>query len=224
MSWPARVVEEVAPFFATLALSPDPVFVTDRQNCIAFWNRKLQEILGYASEEVVGLSCAEVLQGCDVHGNRYCSRGCPVAQMAIRSESVRRFALQVRAKDGYSTAVDISILTLVLGQPGGFFLVHLLKPSDTVGLPSRDPSEPAALPRDPMQVVRESPDARARKLTAREVEILAMLAAGRPTPEIAARLGISNLTVRNHVQNILDKLEVHSKAEAVAFAFQKRLF
>ncbi len=70
---------------------------------------------------------------------------------------------------------------------------------------------------------RTSPDARARSLTEREVEVLAMLAAGQPTAEIASRLRISNLTARNHIQNILDKLEVHSKAEAVAFAFQKRL-
>jgi DNA-binding NarL/FixJ family response regulator len=50
-----------------------------------------------------------------------------------------------------------------------------------------------------------------------------MLAAGRTTPEIADRLHISTLTARNHIQNILDKLELHSKAEAVAFAFQKGL-
>jgi NarL family two-component system response regulator LiaR len=70
---------------------------------------------------------------------------------------------------------------------------------------------------------RESADARARKLTIREVEVLGMLAAGRTTPEIAERLHISLLTARSHIQNILEKLEVHSKAEAVAFAFQKNL-
>jgi two-component system NarL family response regulator len=72
-------------------------------------------------------------------------------------------------------------------------------------------------------VVRESTDARARRLTTREVEVLGMMAAGRTTPEISARLCISALTVRNHIQNILEKLEVHSKSEAIAFAFQKRL-
>jgi two-component system nitrate/nitrite response regulator NarL len=55
------------------------------------------------------------------------------------------------------------------------------------------------------------------------VEVLGMLAAGRTTPEIAERLHISQLTARSHIQNILEKLEVHSKAEAVAFAFQKNL-
>ena len=43
------------------------------------------------------------------------------------------------------------------------------------------------------------------------------------TPSIALRLHISRLTARNHVQNILDKLEVDSKAEADAFAFEKRV-
>jgi NarL family two-component system response regulator LiaR len=60
-------------------------------------------------------------------------------------------------------------------------------------------------------------------LTTREVEVIGMLAAGHTTPEIASRLHISILTARNHIQNVLEKLEVHSKAEAVAFAFQKRL-
>ncbi|MGZ7079300.1 MAG: response regulator transcription factor, partial [Thermoanaerobaculia bacterium] len=72
-------------------------------------------------------------------------------------------------------------------------------------------------------VARESSDVRIRKLTVREVEVLGMLAAGRTTPEIAERLHISQLTARSHIQNILEKLEVHSKAEAVAFAFQKNL-
>ena len=78
-------------------------------------------------------------------------------------------------------------------------------------------------PRPMLVAVRESPDARARKLTTREVEVLGMLAAGRSTPEISGRLHISSLTARNHIQNILEKLEVHSKAEAVAFAFQQRI-
>jgi len=57
----------------------------------------------------------------------------------------------------------------------------------------------------------------------RSLIVLGMLAAGRSAPEIGGRLNISTLTARNHIQNILEKLEVHSKAEAVAFAFQQRI-
>ena len=54
------------------------------------------------------------------------------------------------------------------------------------------------------------------RLTPRELEVLRQLASGTAGPEIAADLAISPVTVRNQVQNILVKLEVHSRLEAVA--------
>jgi DNA-binding NarL/FixJ family response regulator len=62
-----------------------------------------------------------------------------------------------------------------------------------------------------------------QRLTAREVEILRELAAGRTTGQIAASLGISPLTVQSHVKNILAKLGVHSKVEAVTLAWREGL-
>lgn len=58
-------------------------------------------------------------------------------------------------------------------------------------------------------------------LTAREVEVLRMLAEGLPNPEIAEKLAISLHTVRNHVQNILTKMQAHSKLEAVSIAVRE---
>jgi len=66
-------------------------------------------------------------------------------------------------------------------------------------------------------------DARVRELTTREIEVLGMLAAGQNATDVANHLGISPLTARNHVQHIFAKLEVHSKAEAVAFAYKMRV-
>ena len=60
-------------------------------------------------------------------------------------------------------------------------------------------------------------------LTAREKQILRCLAEGLATPDIARRLSISRVTVRNHVQNVLQKLDVHNKLAAVAFAHQHGL-
>jgi DNA-binding CsgD family transcriptional regulator len=221
--WPGAVPGDMTAVFGSLALSPDPVFVTDRHNRIVFWNRSAERLLGYAEEEVVGLSCAGVLQGSDVYGNRYCGETCPVTQMGARNEPIRHFDLRLRAKDRQTVTLDVSILSLAVKPPEHFLLVHVLKPSDRLPAPERPAEEPVSPPRSPLTLVRESLDARARKLTSREVEVIGMLAAGHTTPEIASRLHISNLTARNHIQNILEKLEVHSKAEAVAFAFQKRL-
>jgi DNA-binding NarL/FixJ family response regulator len=57
---------------------------------------------------------------------------------------------------------------------------------------------------------------RANRLTPRQTVILQMLADGVPVPQIAEQLGVSRLTLRTHVQNILTRLGVHTKAEAVA--------
>jgi DNA-binding CsgD family transcriptional regulator len=223
VSLTARVPEEAVPLLTALAHSPDPVFVTDRHNRIVFWNERAERLLGYTAEEVVGFPCAGTLAGEDVYGNRYCSESCPVTQMAVRGESIRHFDLKLRARDRRTIAVDVSILHLAVRAPDHFLLVHVLRPAEKSERVEPQSREPAPPPPPALVAIRESPDARARKLTAREVEVLGMLAAGYATPEIGSRLHISTLTARNHIQNILEKIEVHSKAEAVAFAFQKKL-
>jgi two-component system, NarL family, nitrate/nitrite response regulator NarL len=60
-------------------------------------------------------------------------------------------------------------------------------------------------------------------LTPRELEVLRALTEGLSTPEICERLFIAPNTLRTHVQNIMGKLRVHSKLEAVAFALRHRL-
>jgi DNA-binding NarL/FixJ family response regulator len=60
-------------------------------------------------------------------------------------------------------------------------------------------------------------------LTPRELEVLRALTDGLSTPEICERLFIAPNTLRTHVQNIMSKLRVHSKLEAVAFALKNRL-
>jgi len=60
-------------------------------------------------------------------------------------------------------------------------------------------------------------------LTPREIEVLRALTDGMSTREICDRLFIAPNTLRTHVQNIMGKLRVHSKLEAVAFALRHRL-
>jgi DNA-binding NarL/FixJ family response regulator len=64
---------------------------------------------------------------------------------------------------------------------------------------------------------------RSHGLTARELEVLRLLAAGKSNREIASELVISDHTVRRHLQNIFRKLDVSSRAAATAFAFRHDL-
>jgi len=61
------------------------------------------------------------------------------------------------------------------------------------------------------------------QLTYRERDVLALIARGATSDEIAEELSISRNTVRTHVQNILAKLQVHSRLEAAAFAVRHGL-
>lgn len=60
-------------------------------------------------------------------------------------------------------------------------------------------------------------------LTPRELEVLRALAEGLATPEICENLSISRNTLRTHVQNIMMKLHVHSKLEAVTIGLRYRI-
>jgi DNA-binding NarL/FixJ family response regulator len=65
--------------------------------------------------------------------------------------------------------------------------------------------------------------ARSPELTGRELEILSHIGAGKTSKEIAAELYISENTVRNHVRNVLDKLGLKSRFEAVTWAQREGL-
>jgi DNA-binding NarL/FixJ family response regulator len=62
-----------------------------------------------------------------------------------------------------------------------------------------------------------------RRLTRRELEVLRLIARGLSNKDIAAELVIAENTVRNHVRNILEKLEVRSRVEAAMYAVREKL-
>ena len=74
-------------------------------------------------------------------------------------------------------------------------------------------------PADPAGPGRTPPDG----LTAREVEVLALLASGLSNTEIAQRLYLSNATVKTHINRIFAKTGARDRAQAVRYAYQHHL-
>ncbi len=63
----------------------------------------------------------------------------------------------------------------------------------------------------------------APRLTDRELEVLKLVARGMNNRDIARELFISENTVKNHIRNILEKLQLHSRMEAVVYAVREKL-
>ena len=80
-----------------------------------------------------------------------------------------------------------------------------------------------ASPGNPMLGEEDDREARGEPLTAREVEVLELLAEGLPNKAIAARLGISDQTVKFHVAAISGKLGAANRTDAVRLAVRRGL-
>jgi DNA-binding NarL/FixJ family response regulator len=80
---------------------------------------------------------------------------------------------------------------------------------------------PAMLARLLPRLGRRGSSAPAQELSAREIEVLRLMAEGLGNKEMGKKLHVTINTIRNHVQNILVKLNTHSKLEAVAAAVRQ---
>jgi len=72
--------------------------------------------------------------------------------------------------------------------------------------------------RQPIEAKRADHEAQLERLTAREKEVLRLMAEGTSSRVIASQLGISYTTVRTHIRSLGSKLGVHSKLEAIVKA------
>ena len=136
-------------------------------------------------------------------------------EMVKRGESVQSFELKVIGRDGSSRDVSVDIVAIRKDGDGGHRILHFLDERSAKG---GDGDGAGNGPE-----VRGSYTNGDDSLTPREFEVLRALAGGTPTRGIAVDLGISSVTVRNHVQRILGKLRVHSRLEAVALAYRTNL-
>ena len=202
-----------------LGQTADGVCAVGGDGRIAFWNRSAERILGYPARETVGRRCCEVFGGRDPSGNRLCYSGCHVLTLVARDEPVQHFAMAARTRAGKPVWLDISILVVPGAGPEGSTTVHLFRDVTASMEIERLVRERLTQAQPPALEAGAPPP----ELTRRELEVLRLIASGASTRAMAERLHLSPATVRNHAQNILAKLGVHSRLEAAAYAARHRL-
>jgi PAS domain S-box-containing protein len=210
-----------------VASTADAAFATDEEGRVVIWNKAAERLLGQDAASVLGRPCHEVLRGRDYFGNRFCGESCSVMEMVRNREPVRHFEMEIAKSSGETMQATFSIVVIPGSKPTRFTIVHLFQPAGR----GREADElvrrilkTSAAPAPPALIgISPASGAVADVLTARELEVLRFMADGASTQRIADALFISTATVRNHTQHILDKLDVHSKLEAVSLAYRNRL-
>ncbi len=138
-----------------------------------------------------------------VDGEPFCGSQCALLRQAAAGPLEATYRVQLPEPTGGGS---LELHSRVVPGPDGNRILHVLLPR-TAGKPGTpEPHQAPEVPAGPSRIDR---------LTHREYEILERLAEGRSTGEIAGELGVTVVTVRNHVQHILHKLEVHGRLEAI---------
>jgi PAS domain S-box-containing protein len=224
----AKTAESKALSADIYARTADGVYAVDSRQRIVYWSPSAQQVLGWKPNEVVGQHCYDVISGGDYEGQRFCRRNCPTITAARKARPVDNYDVSSHRKDGSPVWLNVSIVLPPEGAPNDMCAVHLFR-----DVSERRRSEQLA------QVTRETVARFSAEeerqveakpypppgplLTQREVEVLRLLASGVPTEGIAAALGVSRSTARNHIESILAKLGVHSRLQAVVYASRHRL-
>ncbi|MBI2941604.1 MAG: PAS domain-containing protein [Chloroflexi bacterium] len=205
-------MDGLIPLFGNTA---DACFAVDGQQRVVLWNDAAEALLGHRARQVMGRSCFQVICAVDTHGRAFCQRRCFLHVGASRGQFHPSHRLALQTADGQHRTVDLSTVLVPPTCPGGPYLVHYLRPVERSAESLPPPS--AAGSQNGAGGNLLSP------LTHREYEVLALLARGATTDQVATALSITRVTARNHIQHLMDKFIAHSRLEVVALARQHHL-
>ena len=223
-------------YFDTLCNTGDGVFIVDANRRIIRWTKGAEQILKYPAVEVLNQDCCRVLSGRLPPDKALCSLNCKIHSSALKGMPQKNFDMLTRTRGGEPLCLSVSVFASADGEDP--FVAHILRDVTQNRRTERaleqflkdlgvaDPHL-SAVPREKLSgrkiaaALSSTFEKPAASLSEREIEVLTLLAEGISTKGLAQRLNISQFTARNHIQNILVKLDLHSKAQAVSYAFRK---
>jgi len=219
----------------TLCNTGDGVFIVDANKHIIRWNKAAEKILGYPETEVLSHECFKVISGRVFPDKALCNQNCRIHSSVLKGIPQKNFDMLTQTQDG--EPLWLNITTLSPSEAAEPFLAHIVRDVTRekkaelaleqflaqwgiYGLAFKE--NPAEKPVAKHATVARytSADRPLVALSGREIEVLTLLAEGLSTKSLAQKLNISHFTARNHIQNILVKLDLHSKAQAVSYAFK----
>ena len=184
---------------------------------VLLWNRRAEQILGHAVGDVLGHRIGDVL-GADAVVAPMDVMTTEAAAASPRADDILSpVILPLRCASGIYKSVTLTVLVIVDGGlAANTVLVNLFDESADATAPRGDAAVATQPPRAAPAPLRVPyVDSGAARLSARELQILELIAVGRSAEQTARMLGISVHTVRNHVRNLRGKLKAKTKLDAV---------
>jgi len=223
-------------YFDTLCNTGDGVYIVDANKHIVRWNKGAEKILKYPETDVLEHECYRVISGRISPDKPLCSHNCKIHAGVLKGTAQKNFDILTQTNQGETLWLNVSIVSPSNGDEP--FVAHIIRDITRekrrelaldqflASLEYNGPASEEGSTEKPMirhfaGVRYQAADKPSATLSSREIEVLTLLAEGLSTKSLAQKLNISHFTARNHIQNILVKLDLHSKAQAVSYAFKK---
>lgn len=210
-----------------LSKTADGVLAVDREHRIVFWNEAAEQLLGLTANEVLGKYCYDVISGHDESGRMLCQADCLDKMGCLEREAVPTRDIVIRTKTGQKAWLSLSTVLVPSTWKDLCVLIHFFRNVTYLKELERSAQQYLTVISKVFEGkdrgLNEVPLSAPQNLTPREREILRRLASGVTTKAIAEDLSISPATARNHIHNMLVKLGVQNRLEAVTFALRRGL-
>ena len=222
-------------YFDVLCNTADGVYIVDADKHIVRWNKGAEKLLKFVEGDVINHDCHQIIAGKLSTDKPNCGQNCKIHAGVLKGSPQRNFDIWTYTHEGEPIWLNVSIISPP--DTDSPFLAHILRDItkekqtgmaldrfiadlgnqsfisgiNSEQMPNVHYAERGCTPSNGPTVA----------LSSREIEVLTLLAEGLSTKGLAEKLEISHFTARNHIQNILVKLNLHSKAQAVSYAFKK---
>jgi len=189
---------------AALEHETQAVLAADDDGSVRVCNHAARRLLGIAPTRALPSRCWMLGAFCSMDGSPFCGPRCPVQRAAREGLPGARHWVVARTGSAAGAMLELVSFFVPGGRSVRSAVLHFLRPvaGDVVNLSASNRDRNGAI-------------ALACGITEREAEVLAGVAQGLSTSDVASALHITTTTVRNHLQSIFRKLGVHRRIEAV---------
>lgn len=203
----------------------DPAFTVNENGFVRFWNAAAEKLFGYSAANVLNERCSDVLHGRTSGEQRVCGDSCGVITCAHVGEAVPNYDMEVRIANGEWIWINVAVLvSRERESPEGTLIAHIIRDISSQKRAEALDERFLRLAEQVCSVAQEGQGLPpVSPLTEQEIRVLSLVSKGRSAALVAAQLGISLRTLRNHLYHINCKLGTHNQLGAVIEATRRGL-